>query len=201
MVLHSCIRQSMAPLRFVRFRQSSALSRSGIVETVQRVESQALDLLIQRVEIDIRIRSLHKVVNGLRHMATNATFNGCYAAPPTRAAEQTKKDNRTSRRGREMERTLHPLPGWSRQMRAGLMRACRIALMEAEGTASLDEIRRRILRRESFSFADSTSADAAIIRAMRAMANSGEVRRLEGESQPRWERIAATRGSDPTSGS
>jgi hypothetical protein len=190
----------MATMRPIRFQQSSALSRSGVFETLRRVESQALDLLSQRIEIDLRIRSLHKVVNGLRHMATNAGFDVCHAATHTRATERTKKDNRTLRRGRAMER-MHPLPGWSRQMRAGLVRACRIALMEAEGTASLDEIRRRILRRGSFSFEDSTSADAAIIRAMEAMAHSGEVRRLEEGSQSRWERIATMRASDPTSGS
>ena len=187
-------------MRPIRFQQSSALNRSVVFEAVQRVESRALELLYKRFEINLRIRSLHKVVNGLRHLATNAT-SCCPPVPATCATERTKKDNRTSRRGRRTERMQHPLRGWSPKMQAGLTRACRIALMEAEGTASLDEIHRRILRRESFSFADSTSADAAIIRAMGAMANSGEVRRLEEGSQPRWERIAAMRGTDPTSGS
>src|ERR1700757_4313766 len=115
----------MAAVRPLRFQQSSALNRSVVFETVQRVKSQALDLLTQRIEIDLRIRSLHKVVKGLRSMATNAAFDVCHAGPPTRATERTKKDNRTLRRGRAMER-MPPLPGWSRQMQAGLMRACRI---------------------------------------------------------------------------
>ncbi len=188
----------MATVRPIHFQQSSALSRSGVVETVQCVESQALDLLTQRVEIDLRIRSLHKVVNGLRQMATNAS---CHAAPPTCATARTTTENRASQRGRKMEQMLSPLPGWSPQMQARLTRACRIALMEAAGSASLDEICRRILRRGSFSFSDSTSADAAIIRAMKAMAQRGEVRCLEEQSRPRWERIAAMQASDPTGGS
>lgn len=181
---------SMNTLRPAPFQQSSAASQSAVSETVQRVNAQALDLLTQRIEINLRIRRLHKMVDGLRHLATNATFNGCQTAPPACAMERTNSHNGTSRRRRKTGQALHPLPGWSRKMLASLTRACRIALMEAEGAASLFEIRRRILRRGSFFFADSTSADAAIVRALRAMDDSGEVRRVGDGSQSRWERTA-----------
>jgi len=77
-------------------------------------------------------------------------------------------------------------------MLAGLSRACRIALMEAGGAASLAEIRARIVRRGSFSFADSALANTAMLRTLHAMSDAGEIRRLEEGPPSRWQRISPT---------
>ena len=71
-----------------------------------------------------------------------------------------------------------------------MRRACRIALMEAGGAASLDEIRALIIRRGSFAFLESGSSDSEILQTLIRMGVSGEVRCLQNHPQPVWERIA-----------
>jgi hypothetical protein len=87
--------------------------------------------------------------------------------------------------------------GRSRHLQVTLTRACRIALLEAGGAASTDDIHRLIVRRGSFSFSLAAygSADAAIIRTLKAMTRSGEVRRIETLSQLLWQQTAQDRES------
>lgn len=181
-----------------RFQTSSAVSESAVSETAKRVHAKALDLLTRHAEINRRIRCLQQVIQGLRGLATNATFNGCDAVAPAppRATEQTRPGNNSTPREHTVGQMWSPPPGRSKHLQAGLTRACRIALMEAGGTASPDEIRTRIVRRGSFSFADSAFADAAIIRTLNSMTDGGEVRRLEDGPQSLWQRIAPARESD-----
>jgi hypothetical protein len=58
--------------------------------------------------------------------------------------------------------------------------------MEADGIASPKEIYRRITRRDSFSFANSEVAIPAIVAALDAMTNDGEVRRSGDGQGCRW---------------
>jgi hypothetical protein len=182
----------------IRFQTPPAVSESAVSETAKRVNAKALDLLTRRAEINQRIRCLQQVIQGLRDLATSATFNGCDAAAParTRKRKRTMPGNNSTPRGRTVGPMRPPLPGRSKHLPAGLMRACRIALMETGGTASPDEIRTRIVRRGSFSFADSGFANAAIIRTLNAMGDGGEVRRLGAGVQSLWQRIAPSRESD-----
>lgn len=180
----------------IQFQTSSAVSQSAVSETVKRVNAKALDLLTRRTEINRRIRCLHQVMRGLRDLATNATFNGCDATPPACATERTGPGNNSTPREHTVGQMWSPLPGQSQHLPAGLTRACRVALMEAGGTASPDEIRTRIVRRGSFSFADSGSAEAEIIQTLEAMTDDGEVRRLDDSPQSLWQRIAPLRESD-----
>jgi hypothetical protein len=165
------------------------------------VNAQALALLTRRVEINRRIRSLHRVVNGLRDLATNAASGTCTAAPnaPERATSalnaeqpQSERENRDSNSLREhtIGRIRSPLPAQSKHELAALSRACRIALMEAGNPASLDEIRSRIGRRGSFTFPDSVSAKAAMTRTLNIMRDSGEVQCVISGPQSLWQRIA-----------
>jgi hypothetical protein len=180
----------------IRFQTSPAVSESAVSETAKRVHAKALDLLTRRAEIKRRIRCLQQVIQGLRDLATSATFNGCDTAAPARANKRTRHGNNSKPRGRTVGPMRPPLPGRSKHLPAGLMRACRIALMETGGTASPDEIRMRIVRRRSFSFADSGFANAAIIRTLNAMGDDGEVRRLGEGFQSLWQRIVPARESD-----
>jgi len=72
---------------------------------------------------------------------------------------------------------------------ARLRRACRIALLEAGGGASLDEIRILIVRRGSFAFMESGPSDSVILQTLIRMRARGEVRCLENDPQKVWERI------------
>lgn len=182
----------------VRSKLSSSSTESSVAETVRRVNAQALALLTRRAEINRRIRSLHRVVHGLRDLATNAASDTCTAAftAPERAtpapdAEPTQREREGHDHNSSPEHTIgriqSPLPAQSKHELAALSRACRIALMEAANPASLDEIRSRIDRRGSFAFPDSESANARMAQTLKTMRDSGEVQCV---SQSLWQRIA-----------
>jgi len=169
-----------------RFQTSSATRESAVAETVKRVNAEAFDLLIRRAEINQRIRCLHQVMKALQELAANRTLNVCVAAHHAPVASPV---NQSTPHRYSVVWMRSPMPDRSQHLPAALMRACRIALMEAGGTASADEIRARILRRGSFRFADSGLADTAIIQTLNVMTDGGEVRRLEAGSQSMWQRI------------
>jgi hypothetical protein len=185
----------------LRSKLSSTSTESAVAETVRRVNAQALALLTRRVEINRRIRSLHRVVHGLRDLATNAACDprSARSATPERAtwrshSEQPKENSekRDSNAAREPTsgRIKSLLPSQSKHELAVLSRACRIALMEAGNPASLDEIRSRIDRRGSFAFPDPDSVTATMTRTLHVMADSGEVHCVMGGPQSLWQRIA-----------
>jgi hypothetical protein len=185
----------------VRSKLSPTFTESAVAETVRKVNAQAVALLTRRVEINRRIRSLHRVVHGLRDLATNTTGDPRKTAPTTleRAkwtshSEQTKGDPETRDGNSSLEHTAgrirSRLPSRSKHELAALSRACRIALMEAGSPASLDELRSRIDRRGSFAFPDSEPVNAAMTRTLNMMRDSGEVRRLTSGHQSLWQRIA-----------
>jgi hypothetical protein len=180
----------------IRFQAPSAVSESAVSETAKRVHAKALDLLTRRAEINRRIRCLQKLMQRLQEFATNSTFAGSDVAAPERKTERTRPRNNNTQHGHTVGQMRSSLPRPSKQLQAGLMRACRIALMEAGGAASPDEIRTRIVRRGSFSFADSGSADAAIIRTLNTLTDGGEIQRLEDGPQSLWQRVAPEQESD-----
>jgi hypothetical protein len=172
----------------VRSQLSLTLTESAVAETVRRVNAQALALLTRRVEINRRIRSLHRVVHGLRDLAASHPYTAEVAAPEltalTLTTERTNAESET-RNSNSSHKATHKstigrmrfgLPSRSQHELAALSRACRIALMEAESPASLDEIRSRIDRRGSFAFHNSEFAIAAITRTLNVMRDSGEAR-------------------------
>jgi hypothetical protein len=176
---------------------SSAMRESALSETVRRVNATALDLLTRRAEINRRIRCLHQVVEGLRDLGLRdlgsrdlATVTASHATTERFTGEPESRVN--SPREHTAGRRRSALTGGSKRLLTSLSRACRIALMEAGGAASLDEIRSRIVRRGSFSFTDSAFAETAMIRTLHAMGAAGEIRRVEDGPQPLWQRISRT---------
>lgn len=186
---------------YARSKLSSTSTESAVTETVRRVNAQALALLTRRVEINRRIRSLHRVVHGLRGLAINipgdprnAASTGPERATWTSHSEQVKHEavscDGNSSGERAVARIRSVLPGESKHELAVLSRACRIALMEAGSPASLDEIRARIDRRGSFAFPDLRFANAAVTRTLNIMKDCGEVRCVTSGCQSLWQRIA-----------
>src|ERR1700678_3427197 len=101
----------------VRSKLSSTSTESAVAATVRRVNAQALALLTRRVEINRRIRSLPRVVHGLRDLATNAVSDICestLAAPDrplwTPNAEQVEDEAGTHDRKSEREHTMGRIP-------------------------------------------------------------------------------------------
>jgi hypothetical protein len=188
--------------------RSQTLTESAVVETVRRVSAQALALLTRRVEINRRIRSLHRVVHGLRDLAARHPYTARAAAPehgalmlttePTNEESETRNSNSSHKSMHKsgIGRMRSGLPSRSRHELAALSRACRIALMEAECPASQDEIRSRIGRRGSFAFQDSESANAAITQTLNVMRDSGEARCVASGLQSFWQRIPPPEESD-----
>jgi hypothetical protein len=169
----------------------------AVSETVKQVSAEALELLTRRKQLNQRILRIRRTMRGLGNLATKAIVGNSAPTTQARAAERDQLRNHTipSRRtGGQMDSSL---PGWSRSLKVALTRACRIALLEAGGTASTDDIRRLIVRRGSFTFPLATyeAADAAIIRTLKAMTHSGEVRGLAHVSESLWQRTAQDRES------
>jgi hypothetical protein len=169
----------------VRSQISLTLTESAVAETVRRVNAQALALLTRRVEINRRIRSLHRVVHGLRDLAAShpdtaepaaAELTALLPLTTERTNEESEARKSNSSHKSRIGRMRFGLPSRSQHESAALSRACRIALMEAESPASLDEIRSRIDRRGSFAFHNSEFANAAITRTLNVMRDSGEAR-------------------------
>lgn len=143
-------------------------TETRVSETVKRVNAKALDLLNRQTEINRRIRYLRQVMRGLQDLKGRPALNR-----PTTSVQ-----------------SVGPVAPVRRNHRAdGLTRACRIALMEVAGAASLEEIRSRIIRRGSFSFADFGFANAAMIRTLNTMTDNGEIRCLENGPECRWQRV------------
>jgi len=177
----------------------SGVTEGAVFETVRRVNAEALSLLTRRSEINRRIRHIHRLMHGLRNLAGNTLLSGNSGSltvqetrvihPCTKQlANQPACRASTTRRG-ELSQSRRLSTDGPNHLFGRLRRACRIALMEAGGAASLDEIRSRIVRRGSFSFPDSAPSDSVITQTLDSMAVSAEVRRLQSGARLVWQRI------------
>ncbi len=139
---------------------------SSIREVMKLTQAELRDLLARREEIAWRIRHLRQVADGVESVPSQPAF-----------------DRTTSERF--AGRSLPQVRRGSNRAQLRLTRACRIALME-ERTASPKEIYCRIVRRGSFSFANSEFAIPAIVGVLNAMTDDGEVRCFEDGQGCRW---------------
>jgi len=147
-----------------------ASAHRSIYEVVKVAEAELRLLLARRNDVTWRIRNLRRVVSGLETSANQLAFAGI-------PAERFD--------GRRHSLLRSP----SNQPYLKLRRACRIALMEGEETASPLEIYSRIVRRSSFSFVNSDSAVSSIVEMLNSMTDDGEVGRLEDCQGRRWYRV------------
>lgn len=182
----------MTVMAAIQSETSSTSGESAVFETVRRVNAEALCLLMRRSEINRRIRRLHRLMHGLRHLATKNESSGDNGATQESAANQPARKKSCCGSGPREQTAIERQPlsaaGFSNPL-GQLRRACRIALMEAGGSASLDEIRSRIVRRGSFSFSDSGLSESAIIQALDLMATNADVRGLEIGPQSVWQHM------------
>ena len=146
---------------------AAAPVQSSLCEVVKLAQMELQGLLTRQEEITRLIRNLRLVVGGLEAVPGQPVFDG---ATTRRFAGKSSSHER----------------GRSSRAHSSLRRACRIALMEAEGTASPKEIYCRVVRRGSFSFANSDFSIPEIVQALIAMTYDGEVRCLEEGQGCRW---------------
>ncbi len=142
-------------------REPAEESVRGVVSIMQ---AELDSLFEQTLELRHRIRKLRRTLR--KFLVTKNSSRG----------RQSRKLHHSraaaSRANGHKIRTLHEL----------LERACRIALMEAGGEASIEQIQSLIVRRDSFSF-DALDDEplAAIARTLQMMIQTGEVRCLSSE--------------------
>jgi len=180
---------------------SPAVSRDAVHKTLRRISAEALSLLARRSEINRRIRDLHQLLHRLGDSSTDFStesstktvrFVGAGAGTGWRSAGQTINSPLYDKQARPGCTVLHGRSRPSSLPKHGLprlRRACRIAILEAGGLASLDEIRALIARRGSFAFVESGPSDWVILQTLIRMRVSGEVRCLENHPRPVWQRI------------
>jgi len=131
---------------------------SPLNEIVELLQTELDELLQQKARIRQQMRNLRRRVSILR-----------------------ANNKRTARRSRS--RDLRAASLNERHLLSELARACRIAFLELDGTATPEELYSAIVRRASFSFSLlQGNAIVAIERALSSMAQPGEsVRGLESQ--------------------
>lgn len=162
--------------------RAAAISGSACA-LVTQLQRELHSLVTRNEELGRRIRSIRWVMRGLQEMASTPAVDYLCATPHPASA------NRTIAAWSSRHRSSGS-PRKSNQASVSLQRACRIALMETETAASLDEIYARIVRRGSFSFLNIEGAIPALVRVLRVMTEDGEVRAFKSGPCWRWERIA-----------
>ena len=169
---------------------------SSVSEVVRLVDTELHDLIARREELCSRIQNLHQVMYGLREVVKRNDFDDFHfefseATDQPGAAllkfQRARGTVQSTRRMRSRRRCEMSEAGLR------LRRACRIALMEGTGAASLEEIYSRIMRRGSFVFSSYEFATPALVQALQAMTVEGEVCSLKDGPQQRWERVAVTK--------
>jgi hypothetical protein len=181
---------------------SSVVSRDAVHRTLRRIGAEALSLLARRSEINRRIQDLHQLLDRLGESSTDSSTKtvrsmSAWVGARWRSGGQTSGGQTINSalcdKGPQPGCTMLPRPprpsSLAKHELARLRRACRIALLEAGGGASLDEIRILIVRRGSFAFMESGPSDSVILQTLIRMRARGEVRCLENDPQKVWERI------------
>ena len=153
---------------------SSVGNECAVASTVRLVREEAVHLLHRRSELNRRIRELRRLIRGLQYLADPE----CDERTSVRRSEHISAATGTN---------SHP-PVLSRHCSAVLKRACRIALLDAGGAASTEEIQQRIVRRGSFSFADARSASTAILKTLESMTDDGELFCTDSGQHLLWQR-------------
>ncbi len=162
---------------------------NNLAALLNTLQSELTDLSRRRSDINRRIRLLERTVRGLRAGV------GQGVGLPLASSNAQQGADRTFPRGPGEISSAEPTAGQPQLQRDDslppavpqLQRACRIALAEAAGPASPEDLYSRIARRNSFPFTNLEVAVAAIVQTLNSMADAGEVRRL-GSSAGLWAR-------------
>ena len=134
---------------------------------IAQLESEMRGMLMKEKELQARVRGVRRVLRGVKQMANNK------CVPASNSPDSFPGDiAATSPVPKGL--TLQPRQLSKRRIR--LQRACRIALLEVDASANLEEIYARIVARESFSFAKVEDPLRILEKEFEAMARHGEIR-------------------------
>lgn len=169
-----------------------AAASNSAIALVEQMQAELRDLMLRREWHVRRIQNLRQVMRGLRAISS-APFIDLPADPASPAVHKRVTAPFSASRAAAVVPCRHLQSGMQRKterVNVQLQRACRIALLEAEKPVSLEEICTRIVRRGSFSFVNPERANLFLLQVLNAMAEDGEVHRLESAPCWRWERLA-----------
>jgi hypothetical protein len=154
---------------------------------VERGDRELKSLVSSRAKISWRISKLSRA---LRELA------GCLepvsGKTPRLSLPQHSEDPDFDRDHAGGNQPARPEPAASRDVR--MQRACRIALMEAFGPASLQELYERIQRRESCDFVGCSDPLAWLRSALAVLEAEGEVQMTRSNGRLYWKRMAGPVG-------
>ncbi len=163
-----------------RVKGTSTLASASAIVTQMQTELHGL--IARQQELTRRIRSVHRVVRGLREMASTRAFNPLPTKQLPLPADSPIASQSEQNPPADLRPALDPAS-------IVLQRACRIALMEAGTAVSFEDIHERIVRRGSFSFVDINHARLTLNHVLEVMTHAGEIRILESSPNRLWERI------------
>jgi hypothetical protein len=140
--------------------------------------AQLVELLRSELsELSQQDNALRKLARGLSLLLRTLPKSSVLGTPPPESIPLLVRTSGRSRRKVEANESIR--------------RACRIALMETEEAATVDEIYSRIVHRESFHFDNIYQAAAAIRQSLNSMTEQGEILVVETHPCPRWKRTSA----------
>jgi hypothetical protein len=147
-------------------------SHTYVRSIVNLLQKDLDDLIRQKTDVRRRIRGLSRI---LREQSFRTRLGA-----PGRASHAPKFLHFSTRVGRPRARK-------SERLQFELTRACRIAFMDAAGTATPDQICSSIERRGSFSFIDLDDKPIElVIRILKFMAETGEVKCMTSDPHSPW---------------
>ena len=169
-------------MRLADHREGTADTASESVSALlTQMQTELRSLVTQHKGLTQRIRGIYRLIQALQETTNAPAFDHVRVIPQPASADRAIA--RRSNRYRQSALRFRLCA-----VSISLQRACRIALMETETAVSLEEIYARIVRRGSFSFADTELARVKLFRVLNLMADDGEVRLLDNGPDWRWER-------------
>jgi hypothetical protein len=164
----------------------SAADKNAVVQTFLQVNETMIDLCLERDKINRRIRSLRRLIRGLRNLAGKGADNRRSSEEFSHRLTFGTEDHDFT--DEQSGPALCSLASCS-QKSGSLRRACRIAIFEAGGVASLEDIYSRIVRRGSFTFPNPTFARAELLKILHAMVHAKEICRIDHGLQISWSNL------------
>jgi len=167
---------------------------NSVSEVLKIASTELRELRAHYRTVTQRIRKLRIVVDALRELGGHSVAFEMESKKPSSEHALDRRSSVTTV-PEEKFRQENKTPRKIRRPSPDLRRACRIALLEKFESVSIEEVYQRIVRRGSFAFANADRAMPAIVEELNALANDGELRRIEAASGMSWQRNVPT--ADP----
>lgn len=152
----------------------------GLHHTVSFIQTELRALNVRKEQLSERITTIKQIVIGLSQVFGSEVLN-------KQLLGVQFCETRVRHRGRH-----------KRRKNPALSRACRIALLEHAEFMSENEVYSRIVRRGSFTFANTHLPAGAVVYELNLLCEHKQARFIEIGNERRWQRITPTNESEPS---